>query len=158
MSKDQPAIPANVLIRLAEKADGRRGIAQTIVRLGTEGSAQYDVLTAAEIEARRDAGESVEEVMAIDSARERKGSSDREKETTITIHVPGQQPVKYNAGEVDAVFLTEAAVRKFVLSYYARVLSTAEYTTLINTYYESDEPPFAMIHYPTSQYDVIGPQ
>ena len=157
MSKDQPAIPANALIRLAEKADGRRGIAQKIVRVGTGERAQYDVLTDAEIEARREAGENVEVVMAIDSPHERKGSSDREKETTVTIHVPGKPPVKYTAGEVDAVFLTEAAVRKFVLSYYARVLPTAEYTTLINTYYDSDDPPFAMIHYPTSQYDVIGP-
>jgi hypothetical protein len=156
MSKDKPALPANALIRLAEKADGRRGVAQQLVRIGTGDAARYDVLTDEEIKERRAAGESIEVLMPIEAPHENRARREREKETVITIKVPGAKPRTYNAGEVDAVFLTESAVRKFVLGYYARVLPTEEYSAMVRSYYEGDDPAFAMVHLPSSDYEIIN--
>lgn len=155
MTNEQPPIPANVLRLLAEKADGRRGIDQSIVRMGDGDKAEYDVLTAAEIDARRAQGETIEALIAIAATYTNTKRAERERETVVIIKVPGAKPRTYNAGEVDALFLTEAAVEKFVLPYYARTLQRSEYDTLIKRYYAEDEIAWALIHYPTSIYDVI---
>ncbi len=155
MTNDQPPIPANVLRLLAEKADGRRGIAQSIVRVGEGAKAEYDVLTAAEIDARRAKGQKIEELIAIAATYKNKARAERERETVVTVKVPGAKPRTYTASEVDALFLTEAAVEKFVLPYYARTLQRDEYDTLLKRYYSEDEIAFALVHYPPSLYDMI---
>ncbi len=164
MTSQDQALPANELLRLAEKADGRRGIAQSMVRITDGGTVSYDVLTQAEIDARRSSGATVSELIAVDAKPTSERRRRRERETKITIHVPKMKERTYNTDEVDAVFLTEAAVRKFVLPYYARTLTPTEYDTLLKAYYapESDEngddnEPFALVHYPTSQYHILGP-
>ncbi len=155
MKSNQPPIPAHQLRLLAEKADGRRGIDQSIVRVGKGAKAQYDVLTAAEIDARRAKGETIEPLIAIAASHQNAARAKRERETVVTIKVPGAKRRTYNASEVDALFLTEAAVEKFVLPYYARTLQRSEYDTLIKRYYSEEQIAFALVHYPTSMYDLI---
>ena len=155
MTNDQPPIPANVLRLLAEKADGRRGIDQSIVRVGKGAKAEYDVLTAAEIDARRAKGEKIEALIAVVSPYKNKARAKRERETVVTIKVPGAKKRTFTASEADALFLTEAAVEKFVLPYYARTLERDEYDTLLKRYYSEDEIAFALVHYPPSLYDLI---
>lgn len=155
MTNDQPPVPAHVLRLLAEKADGRRGVDQSIVRVGEGSNAEYDVLTAAEIDARRAKGEKIEPLIAVAATYQNTRRAERERETVVTIKVPGAKLRTYNASEVDALFLTEAAVEKFVLPYYARTLPRNEYDALIKRYYSEDQIAWALIHYPTSLYDVI---
>ena len=156
MPSKQPALPAHLLLRLAEKADGRRGIPQTIVRVGKGTRRQYDVLTAEEIAARRAAGDTVEELLPIESKHRRSARAKREKETEVTLKVPGAKPRTWTAAEVDALFLTEAAVEKFVLPYYARTLPRKEYDALVARYYDGDQIAWALVHYPPSFYDFIA--
>ncbi len=158
MQNDFPPIPADLLRRLGEKADGRRGELQAIVRIGTGDAATYDVLTNSEIDARRAAGEKVDILLTVDSARRGAMNHAREGETIITITTPnkGAKTRTYKASEVDAVFLTESAVEKFALPYYAGRLTVNEYDQLIKRYYDSPENTWGIIHYPTSIYDVIG--
>ncbi len=155
MTNDQPPIPANVLRLLAEKADGRRGIDQSIVRVGDGDKTEYDVLTAAEIDARRAKGEKVEELIPVAATYKNEARARRERETVVTLKVPGAKERTYNASEVDALFLTEAAVEKFVLPYYARTLQRDEYDTLVKRYYSESEIAWALVHYPPSLYDLI---
>lgn len=158
MQNDFPSIPADLLRRLGEKADGRRGELQAIVRIGTGDAAKYDVLTNAEIDARRTAGEQVDILITVDSARRGARNHSREGDTIITITTPnkGAKTRTYKASEVDAVFLSESAVEKFALPYYAGRLTVNEYNELIKRYYDSPEPSWGIIHYPPSIYDVIG--
>ncbi len=158
MKNDVPAIPGNVLLRLSEKADGRRGIAQTIVRIRRGDSVEYDVLTAAEIDARRVAGDSVEELIPVEARHIVSSRREREGETIVTITTPGKgaRTRSYKASEVDAVFLSESAVQKFVLPYYARSFDIPQYEELLKRYYSPTEVAWGIIHYPPSMYDVIG--
>ncbi len=158
MKNDVPAIPGNVLLRLSEKADGRRGIAQTIVRIRRGDSVEYDVLTAAEIDARRAAGDSVEELIPVEARHIVSSRREREGETIVTITTPGKgaRTRSYKASEVDAVFLSESAVQKFVLPYYARSFDIPQYEELLKRYYSPTEVAWGIIHYPPSMYDVIG--
>lgn len=155
MQPDQSAVPANELLRLAEKADGRRGVTQTMVRITEKSGVRYDVLTDAELDVLRSSGATIETLMKIDAVPVHPKRAAREKETVVVVHVPGAKPKKYNASEVDALFLTESAVQKFVLPYYARTLTATAYTTLLARYYNSASPAWALIHFPTSQYDVL---
>ena len=158
MKNDVPAIPGNVLLRLSEKADGRRGIAQTIVRIRRGDSVEYDVLTAAEIDARRAAGDSVEELIPVEARHIVSSRREREGETIVTITTPGKgaRTRSYKASEVDAVFLSESAVQKFVLPYYARSFDIPQYEELLKRYSLPTEVAWGIIHYPPSMYDVIG--
>lgn len=155
MQPETSAVPANELLLLAEKADGRRGVAQTMVRITQKSVTHYDVLTDAELDVLRAAGATIDTLMKVDAVPVHPKRAAREKETVVVLHVPGAKPVTYNASEVDALFLTEAAVQKFVLPYYARTLTPAAYNTLLTRYYNSDSPAWALIHFPTSLYDVV---
>ncbi len=158
MKNDVPAIPANVLIRLSEKADGRRGMPQTIVRITRGKTVEYDVLTVAEMEARRAAGDSVEELIPVEARHVVPSRRDREGETIVTITTPGKgaRTRSYKASEVDAVFLSESAVHKFVLPYYARSFDIPQYEELLKRYYSPTKVAWGIIHYPPSMYDIIG--
>jgi hypothetical protein len=155
MSNESIPIPSDVLLRLAEKAGGRRGLSQAIVRIGKGARAKYDVLTVPEIEARRAAGETIETIIPVNAAHRTAARAKRERETVVTLRVPGAKPRKWTAAEVDALFLTEAAVEKFVLPYYARTLPPKEYAALVARYYAKESPPWALVHYPGSQYDFV---
>lgn len=155
MDQDYRPIPARELRRLAEKADGRRGVPQFIVRIRTGKQEQYDVLTPSEIAAAEQGGAKVERLMPVESDYWQSDRRKREKETVVTITVPDAKPRTYNAEEVDALFLTEAAVEKFVLPYYARTLDPDGYAGLVKRYYSSKSTAWALIHYPTSQYGFL---
>lgn len=155
MDQDFRPIPARELSRLAEKAAGRRGIPQHIVRIRKGKKEHYDVLTKAEIADAEKGGAKVERLMPVESEHWRRDRRKREKETVVTITVPNAKPRTYNATEVDALFLTEAAVEKFVLPYYARTLDPDAYATLVKGYYSGESTAWALIHYPTSQYGFL---
>ncbi len=155
MTNDQSSIPGNELLRLAEKADGRRGIAQTMVRVQDAQGTRYDVLTDAELDALRETGAKIEALVTVNAVAVQPERAARAKETVVTIKVPGAKVRTYNASEVDALFLTESAVQKFVLPYYARTLTLSGYETLLKRYFGGETPAWALIHFPTSQYDVL---
>lgn len=158
MKNDSPAIPGHVLRSMSEKADGRRGIAQFIVRITQGDNVHYDVLSKAEIEAHREKGAEVEELIAVDAQHAVPARRDRENETIITITPPGKHAKTrtYKASEVDAVFLTESAVHKFVLPYYARAYDIPQYNELIRRYYDPETVAWGIVHYPPTMYDIIG--
>ncbi len=160
MNNDSPAISAALLRRLIEKADGRRGIAQDIVRISRGDTVEYDVLTAEEIAARRRAGETIDSLMAIDAAHDRQ-SGRRRPDDAVTLVRAGRHHKlwTYTLGEVDAIFLSDSAVEKFVLPYYARTLPRPEYEELVQRYYSSsgDDDDSVLVHWPTSQYQIVEP-
>jgi hypothetical protein len=128
------------------------------VRVRRGDTVEYDVLTAAEIEARRAAGDSVEELIPVEATHVVSSRREREGETIVTITTPGKgaRTRSYKASEVDAVFLSESAVHKFVLPYYARSFDIPQYEELLKRYYSPTEVAWGIIHYPPSMYDVIG--
>ena len=140
-SSSAPPLSARALRRLAEAADGRRGEAYAIFYDGTD----YVVAPAD----ATDKGTKLVDLETPHLARGRKVPKN-----LVHVQMPGASPRPLSS-EYDAMFWSEAAVEKFVLPYYQRLLSRPAMNDLLDAH--EDPNVVGILHIRPSVYSPLRP-
>ncbi len=158
-SRSEPALPASLLLRVAEAADGfRDGLPHWFVvrRKDPHSVTPFDSESAAAT-ALKKAGAAKFVIMGpfvtppdAGVAGRKKKAKKKKKIRSILIYYEGStKPNEVDLSTVDAIFLTESAMDKFVYPYYSRIRGVTDTAKMRGKRsMESDDP--VVFHTPWS--------
>lgn len=136
------------LMRLAEKADGMRGLTDVVlVYNNNDKDHPYDVIE------RRNNTKGHQEILQINTDHDREFIGAPRKSIDFST-VPSLELRRMKGGslttKIDALFTDPAAVEKFVIPYYAKTRG-AKFADELRRQYYADEKILAVVHEPSSE-------